>query len=154
MRPGFHLLPGLLLALLLAPVSGCAGTATSWVELRGERYVVEVADDPASRARGLMFRDALPPGHGMLFIHDIEEPQAFWMKNTRIALDILYFDRRLRLVSLSAQVPPCDRGDRCPVYPSVQPALYTLELNAGEAGRLGVQAGDELVLSPTLAQDR
>ena len=52
------------------------------MELGGERFAVEVADDDAERARGLMFRDALAPGHGMLFIHDRQEPQAYWMKNT------------------------------------------------------------------------
>jgi uncharacterized membrane protein (UPF0127 family) len=50
----------------------------------GQRYEVEIADNDASRARGLMFRDKMADGHGMLFIHDYEEPQAYWMKNTRI----------------------------------------------------------------------
>ena len=82
-------LPLLALALLL---SGCASAAGQWVEVGGERFKVEIADDDAERARGLMFRDELAAGTGMLFIHDAEEPQAYWMKNTRIPLDILYFD--------------------------------------------------------------
>lgn len=151
--PRFTLL-GLLLGLLSLPMVGCASTDTAWVELRGERYVVEIADDDASRAQGLMFRDRLAPGHGMLFIHDVEEVQAFWMKNTRIALDILYFDAQLRLVSMSERTPPCSAGDRCPVYPSSGPALYTLEIGAGDAGRLGVQRGDTLTLSPSIGDER
>lgn len=148
--------PWLLLALALAlALPACAqtreaGSPTHWVELGGERFAVEIADTPALRARGLMFRDHLPPGQGMLFIHDVEELQAFWMKNTRIALDILYFDADLALVSVSADTPPCTLGDRCPVYPSAGPALYTLELNAGEARRLRVGRGDRLRLDPGL----
>src|SRR5690606_17237690 len=107
-----------------------------WVELGGERYSVEVADDDAERARGLMFRDRLEPGHGMLFIHEREAPQAYWMKNTRIPLDILYFDDARTLVAQRRNVPPCSLGDRCPSYPSGAPARYVLELNAGEAARL------------------
>lgn len=144
----FTLLAALLLSTL--PLLGCAGIPSPWVELAGERFMVEVADDDASRARGLMFRDRLEPGTGMLFIHDAEEPQAFWMKNTRIPLDILYFDAQRRLVSASRRTPPCSRGDRCPVYPSAGPAQYTLELNAGEADRLGVGPGAELTLGPGL----
>lgn len=143
-----------LLLLWLPLLAACAGTDPHWVELRGERFTVEIADDDASRARGLMFRDSLPSGHGMLFIHDAEEPQAFWMKNTRIPLDIFYFDAQRRLVSVSRRTPPCTRGDRCPVYPSRGPALYTLELIAGEADRLGVETGDELHMSPAILSRR
>ncbi|MDI6916074.1 MAG: DUF192 domain-containing protein, partial [Desulfitobacteriaceae bacterium] len=57
---------GLLLGLLSLPMLGCASTDAAWVELRGERYVVEIADDDASRAQGMMFRDRLAPGHGIL----------------------------------------------------------------------------------------
>src|SRR5687767_6835834 len=87
-------------------LSGCASGNDAWVELAGKRYNVEVADDDAERARGLMFRDSMPVDNGMLFIHDSEEPQAYWMKNTRIPLDILYFDSGRRLVSQQRDVPP------------------------------------------------
>ena len=129
-------------ALLL---SACANGGP-WVEVGGERFTVEIADDDTERARGLMFRDELADGTGMLFIHDAEEPLAYWMKNTRIPLDILYFDTARKLVSQQRNVPPCSGGDSCPTYPSAQPARYELELNAGEAERLKLQDGAELGL--------
>ncbi len=132
----------LLLSLLL--LNGCAAGSNNWVELAGQRYQVEVADDDAERARGLMFRDELAAGHGMLFIHDAEAPQAYWMKNTRIPLDILYFGSNRKLVSQQRDVPPCALGDGCPPYPSNAPARYVLELNAGEAERLKLEPGMEL----------
>ena len=135
---------GLLVLLLL---SGCANGA-QWVKIGGERYAVEIADDDAERARGLMFRDLLAEGHGMLFIHDREEPQAYWMKNTRIPLDILYFDDSRMLVAQQRDVPPCSLGDACPPYPSNAPARYVLELNAGEAARLQLKDGAMLEFGP------
>lgn len=134
------------LFLLLLLLSGCA-SAGSWVELGGQRYKVEVADDDAERSRGLMFRDQLAPGTGMIFLHDREEPQAYWMKNTRIALDILYFDSARKLVAQQRDVPPCSAGNACPSYPSNVPARYVLELNAGEATKLKLQNGAELTVS-------
>lgn len=115
-----------------------------YVELGGERYLVEIARTDAELARGLMFRDELPKGHGMLFLWDHEAPRAFWMKNTRIPLDILYFDAQRRLVSVAANTPPCSLGDRCPSYPSEGPAQYVLEINAGEARRLKLERGAEI----------
>jgi Uncharacterized conserved protein len=133
---------------LMLLLSSCAAASTPWVELAGQRFQVEIADDDAERARGLMFRDVLPDGQGMLFIHDRQEPQAYWMKNTRIPLDILYFDEQRRLVSQQRNVPPCSAGDRCPPYPSRRPARYVLELNAGQAAKLGLEDGTELVFGP------
>lgn len=133
--------PALLVSALL--LSGCANGG-QWVEIGGKRYTVEIADDDTERARGLMFRDTLDDGTGMLFIHEAEEPQAYWMKNTRIPLDILYFDARRTLVTQQRNVPPCSAGDACPSYPSDQPARFVLELNAGEAERLKLQDGAEL----------
>jgi len=134
------------LLVLLSLLSGCA-SAGSWVELGGQRYQVEVADDDAERARGLMFRDELAAGTGMIFLHDREEPQAYWMKNTKIPLDILYFDNARKLVAQQRDVPPCTAGDACPPYPSNAPARYVLELNAGEAAKLKLQNGAELEFS-------
>jgi uncharacterized membrane protein (UPF0127 family) len=137
-----------LLATALLALAACASAREPWVELGGERFTVEIADDDRERARGLMFRDALPAGHGMLFIHEREEPQAYWMKNTRIPLDILYFDAKRRLVAQQRDVPPCALGDACPSYPSQAPARYVLELNAGEAARLRLQHGALLHFGP------
>lgn len=140
--------------LLLISSAGCASADTHWVEIGGERFTVEIADDEAERARGLMFRDSLPRGHGMFFIHDRQEPLAYWMKNTRIALDILYFDETLSLVSQQRDVPPCSGGNACPAYPSRAPARYVLELNAGEAARLELADGAHLRLSPSIQVPR
>lgn len=137
--------PRLLLLVLLSLLSGCA-SASNWVELGGQRYKVEIANDDAERARGLMFRDELAAGSGMIFIHDREEPQAYWMKNTKIPLDILYFDNARKLVAQQRDVPPCSAGDACPPYPSNAPARYVLELNAGEAAKLKLENGAELKL--------
>jgi uncharacterized membrane protein (UPF0127 family) len=139
-------------ALVLA-CSGCA-SAGPWVSLGGQRYAVEVADTEAERARGLMCRDELPAGHGMLFIHEREEPLAYWMKNTRIPLDILFFDRARRLVAQQRDVPPCDLGDACPPYPSDAPAIYVLELNAGEAARLHLEDGATIEFAPGIQSAR
>ena len=66
--------------LLLA---GCPKFSDS-VELRGQRFGIELATDDATRARGLMFREALGPDAGMLFIFDDEQPRAFWMHNCKM----------------------------------------------------------------------
>jgi uncharacterized membrane protein (UPF0127 family) len=87
----------------------------------------------------------MPADEGMIFIFPDEAMRRFWMKNTRIPLDIMYFDKDLKMVSVSANTPPC-RVSRCPSYPSAAPAKYVLELNAGVASELGVGPGDRLTL--------
>lgn len=143
---------GAVVGLMLAGcASGRDAGGESWVELAGTRYTVEIADDDSERARGLMFRDQMARDRGMLFLHDREEPLAYWMKNTRIPLDILYFNGSRELVSQQRDVPACSAGDRCPPYPSRAPARYVLELNAGEAERIGLQDGAVLTFGPGIA---
>lgn len=133
----------LTLSLLLA-MTGCTASEPR-VELRGETFAVQLAQTREEQVRGLMFVDELPDGTGMLFIFPAEGPRAFWMKNTRIPLDIFYFDDELALVSVAENARPCVR-DPCPSYPSKGPARYVLELNAGMAESLGVEPGDRLKL--------
>ncbi len=136
-----------LVLLLALPLFGAGSTAaaaqTATVELRGYSYAVETAEDDASRARGLMFRSRMPVDHGMLFIFQDDAPRAFWMKNTLISLDMLFFDAERRLLSVQHDVPPC-RADPCAGYPSGAPARYVLELNAGQARVIGATPGDVL----------
>ena len=115
------------------------------VEFKGQRFDVEIADNQEARARGLMFRDSMAADHGMLFIFESPYVQTFWMKNTRIPLDILYFDSNYKLVSVQERVPPC-RSDPCAQYPSTGPAQYVLELNSGMAEKLGAKPGDVLTV--------
>lgn len=142
-------------ALALCLTTSCASAGNeAWVELKGKRFNVEIADEEPERQRGLMFRDEMPADDGMFFIHDELAPQAYWMKNTKIPLDILYFDDSLRLVSAQQRVPPCSMGDRCPPFPSEGPARYVLELNAGLAEQLGVKPGDQLILGPAVPKPK
>jgi uncharacterized membrane protein (UPF0127 family) len=141
----------LLLACCGLALSGCASGADTWVELNGQRFGVEIADDDAERMRGLMFREEMAADRGMLFIHERQEPLAYWMKNTKIPLDILYFDSARKLVSQQRDVPPCSLGDGCPPYPSNAPARYVLELNAGQAAKLNLKDGAQLTFGPGLA---
>ena len=127
-------------------LGGCAASEDVRVELRGKTFQVEIADDPNERARGLMYRDQMAADAGMLFLFDRQEPQAFWMKNTRIPLDILYFDESWTLVAWSLDTPPCSLGDQCPAYPSRAPARYVLELNAGTSASIGAELGDKLIV--------
>lgn len=131
-------------------LSGCASGADTWVELAGQRYTVEVADNDEERAMGLMFREEMGIDRGMVFIHESQEPQAYWMKNTKIPLDILYFDNDRKLVSQQRDVPPCSAGNQCPPYPSNAPARYVLELNAGQAAKLKLRDGAVLTFGPGL----
>jgi uncharacterized membrane protein (UPF0127 family) len=129
-------------------LDACSARASgSFVEIKGHRFQVEIAADEASRERGLMFRENMPSGHGMLFVFDDAQVRTFWMKNTPLPLDILYFDQNYKLVSVQRRVPSClSSSSNCPVYPSEGAAQYVLELNAGTADKLGVKPGDTLVV--------
>ena len=133
-------------ALTLAfAASGCAQQAKNpWAEINGKRFTIELADTPELRERGLMFRRELATDAGMLFIHDDMGPIAYWMKNTYIPLDILYFDNEKKLVSAQLNVLPCGEQIQCPIYPSAGPAQYVLEVNAGLAETLQLKPGDAL----------
>lgn len=110
----------------------------------GNRYSfhVEIADDADERAQGLMGRSTLAQNKGMLFIFPEEDIRTFWMKDTLIPLDILFFDASGMLVS-HAKMMPCSQ-DPCPSFTSSAPALTALEVNAEVADMLHVGAGWKL----------
>lgn len=131
--------------LFLAPVAMAAEDPT--VTLHGKTFSTEFATDDARRAHGLMDRPHMDADHSMLFIFANDEPRAFWMKNTLIPLDILYFDKARKLVAMQLNAQPC-QADPCAIYPSGDlPARYVLELNAGTAAQLGLKLGDELTVA-------
>jgi uncharacterized membrane protein (UPF0127 family) len=103
---------------------------------------VEVAITGEQRAKGLMFREVIGTD-GMLFVFADERTRSFWMKNTLIPLDILYFDTDGFVVSTTT-MQPCTT-DVCPNYSSVLPAKYALEVNAGWVEEQEIGKGWKLV---------
>ena len=138
-----------LLGLLLGLHPGLEPTAadSTRVTVGPATFKVEWAQTDDERRRGLMYRKHLPEGQGMLFDQAPGRAE-FWMKNTLIPLDLLYFDTDGTLLEIVPDVQPCRQPD-CPTYPSQSTAIrFILEINGGLADRLGIQVGDPLRLLP------
>ncbi|WP_303730810.1 DUF192 domain-containing protein [Paracoccus solventivorans] len=109
-------------------------------------FSVEIAADPAARARGLMGRRQLLRSHGMLFVYEAPQPAGFWMKDTLIPLDMLFFDEKGVLRHVHPQAQPHDLT----IIPGAAPGdpdpdrLLVLELAGGEAARRGLVPGTTL----------
>lgn len=102
---------------------------------------VEVADDEGEREQGLMERDVLEEGKGMLFVFPDEAPRQFWMKNTKIPLDVIFFNSKREVVYVVEGMSPCN-VTQCPSYSSLQPAMFALEVPAGWTATRKVGLGD------------
>jgi len=111
----------------------------------GRSIRVEIAADDDTRMQGLMFRESMPRGKGMLFIFPESGLYPFWMKNTLIPLDMIWINESGSIVHIARDVPPCE-ADPCPSYSPEATARYVLELAGGEAEYWGLRDGDRLVM--------
>ncbi len=107
---------------------------------------LELAVTPEERQRGLMFRTALRPDHGMLFLFDQPAQWPFWMKDTWIPLDIVFLDGHGTVVEVFRDVPPC-RAEPCPQYVPEKDARAVLEVTAGTAAAHGIAPGVTIAFS-------
>lgn len=137
----------LLLAVAVAP-AGAQDLAFDTGQLdivtaRGTRhaFTVELAVTDRQLAQGLMFRKSMPADAGMLFDFGEARPISMWMKNTLIALDMLFLDAGGRVVGVAPDAVPLSTT----VISSPGPVRAVLELNSGTAARLGLRAGDRVV---------
>jgi uncharacterized protein len=133
---------------LLGPSCTQAGSDPATADLipitlpGGTLIHAEIADTARKRAEGLMYREHLDKNRGMLFTFDEVQPWTFWMKNTKIPLDIIWMNEKKQIVHIEANVPICTRtDDGCRQYQPNEPALYVLELGAGMAEHLNLQKG-------------
>jgi hypothetical protein len=105
------------------------------------RFRVWIADTEPSRARGLMFVRELPADQGMLFLFERPQFAAFWMKNTYLALDLVFIAPDGLVVNIARDAEPFSES---PIE-SVAPVKSVLELVAGTAERIGLAPGDRVV---------
>jgi len=112
----------------------------SQVCYQNECYIVEVADSAEERSEGLMNRDSLADGYGMLFVFDTEETYSFWMNDTLISLDIIWIDNGFAITTIES-VDPCET-ETCETYEGY--GLYVLEINKGQAEAVGLSVGSIL----------
>ena len=112
------------------------------VESNGKRHAfrVEVARSEGEWNKGLMFRTAMGPNEGMIFVGRAPQPASFWMKNTVIPLDIVFVGTDQRILNIGANAVPYSLA---PV-PSIGPVIAVLELNGGRAAALGIGPGDRV----------
>jgi len=104
-------------------------------------YTVELATTDGTRAKGLMFRRALPKSQGMLFLYDQPQDIGMWMRNTYIPLDMIFIDADRRVHRIETHTEPFSMK----IIPSGGPVAAVLELNAGQADEIGLKPGDEVV---------
>lgn len=117
----------------LGPAQGHA-----WVIFGADTVVAEVARTPEEREEGLMYREELEVGTGMLFVFDEAEVRSFWMQNTYVALDIAFLDVSLRVVDIQQMEPQTTDP-----HESAAPAMFALEVPKGWFSAHGVKVGDQ-----------
>jgi uncharacterized protein len=102
---------------------------------------IEIADNNFETTRGLMDRSTMSDNQGMLFIFPDNTKRSFWMKNTRIALDIMYVTEDLRVESIQKNAVPFSEAS----LPSRGKAKYVVEVNAGFSDVYRIQEGTRVV---------
>ncbi|MEE2758197.1 MAG: DUF192 domain-containing protein [Myxococcota bacterium] len=105
---------------------------------------VEVVDDRFEISRGLMCRTEMQGDWGMLFFMAQTRIQSFWMKNTLLALDMIFIDDNWQVVGVVTNAQPETLTSRSVSSPS----RYVLELKAGQAAAYGLKAGSQLNFIP------
>ena len=114
------------------------------VDLRGDwgtaRFSVEVADDPAEQAQGLMHRTEMPIASGMYFVNERPRRTSFWMRNTLIPLDMLFIDAQGVVRHIHHNAIPLDETP----IPGGDAVLTVLEINGGLAAGIGISIGTQV----------
>ncbi|MBT8461876.1 MAG: DUF192 domain-containing protein [Gemmatimonadetes bacterium] len=121
------------------PAGGGQGVRTTPIRIGGVAVTAEIADNADLRGQGLMNRDSLPENHGMLFVYGTSEVRSFWMRNTRIPLDIAFIDASGVIINVEQMEPQSDQN-----YYSQGPMMYALEMDRGWFEANGVGPGDRL----------
>ncbi|WP_439143073.1 DUF192 domain-containing protein [Planktotalea sp.] len=132
------------ISMFAGTVSAQESCATNKVVVRGDfgeaRFTIELADEPAERAQGLMHRESMARSAGMLFVFEQPQAVAFWMKNTLIPLDMIFIDSTGRIAHIHENAIPLDETP----IPGGEGIYAVLEINGGLSKTYGIRTGDAL----------
>jgi uncharacterized membrane protein (UPF0127 family) len=132
-----------------APAPPPVKKVRAWFSTAGGQaagFVLEVADTPATRQRGLMFRTSVEADRGMVFVFPREKVQAFYMRNTLVPLDMVFVAADGRVVGVVENAEPLTEDSRWVPAPS----QFVVELKGGTARAKGIAAGSVVTFSPAL----
>lgn len=103
-------------------------------------FDIEIADNEYETQTGMMYRSSMQNKQGMLFVFENVLPRTFYMKNTKIPLDLIFIDGNKKIVSFQKNAQPFDESS----LPSNAPAKYVLEINAGLVDYWKISVGDSI----------
>lgn len=130
--------------ILAAQAATATECSPNSVDLRGDwgqaHFSVEIADDSAEQARGLMFRERLAASAGMLFVYKTPFHAIFWMQNVPIPLDLVFLDQSGVVTRIAHNARPFDESR----IDGGENILMILEINGGMADSLGITPGTQL----------
>lgn len=143
-------------ALLLIPCAVFAQPETKTVVILKQRgsahdiftkdvraaFTTEVVTEKQDQQKGLSGRDSLPDDAGMLFVLGVDNSRFFWMKDMKFPIDIIVFDRGMKVIEILRDLQPCTQ---CVIYSVSESAAYALEINAGVTKKFGIEIGDTFV---------
>ena len=112
----------------------------------GHEFALEVAADDVSRQRGYMGREKIGPREGMIFVFNDDDRHSFWMKDCKVALDMVWLDVGGRVVWTEVNRPPCPASGACPSIVPLAPSRYVLEFAAGTVAAESLKRGDAVVV--------
>lgn len=99
---------------------------------------IEIADNDQERTQGMMYRSSMSHDRAMLFIMQYEKTQSFWMRNTKMSLDIMYVNGDLEIVTIYKHTQPYSESP----IPSFKKAKYVIETSAGFCDKFSIEEGD------------
>ena len=163
----------LFMAISLAALAGCSGSGENAVSSPEEygipnpeyatgkvtvinseaeklEFNVEIPLTSEAVSKGLMFRERLDDGEGMLFPFEEDVERSFWMKNVLIDLDMLFIGSDFQIKKIRNAVPCVE--DPCPLYSSGVPVRYVLEIRGGLAEELNIAEGDSVEMDPAFSE--
>lgn len=114
------------------------------VYLKDRAFNLEVVRTHEDMSKGLMFRESLDRNKGMIFVYEDEAKRSFWMKNTKISLDMIFIDSNNKVIEIKENIQPCEAKE-CESYLSL-PAKYVIEINGGVSSDIGLEVGDVVEL--------